>query len=509
MQALMLASAINGGILIQVRPIMLLLIQVFMGNGQGLSIHSIGSMPFPLPNYPHMSLTLQNLLLVPHITKNLMSVSKFAQDNKVFFEFHPKFCVVKSQASSEVLLRGLVGADGLYKFLIPASQISKSPPSLNSCIAESSNKCSSSSLCSSVANENDSYNCISLCTTDLFMNKDNSMCSNFPSLNATTYDSLSSQHVNNSLSIATNKYVLWHSRLGHPHHHALTEVFKLCHLPVPSKPPAELCSACCLGKSHRLPTSLSATVYSQPFELVVCDLWGPAPMQSLGGYSYFLTCVDAFSRFVWVFPLRLKSDTLPQFIQFKKMVELQFNYPIKSVQSDGGGEFRPFTKYLNDLGIVHRFTCPHTHHQNGIVERKHRYIVETGLALLAQSTLPLKFWDHSFVTAAYLINRLPSVSLNNQSLYFKLLNKQPDYSCLRVFGCSCFPFLRPYNSHKLDYRSQECIFLGYSTAHKGYKCLAPNGHIYISKDVLFQESKFPYSTLFLLLSQLNLLPPHF
>lgn len=56
-----------------------------------------------------MSLILQNLLLVPHITKNLMSVSKFTQDNNVFFEFHLKFCVVKSQASSEVLLCGLVG----------------------------------------------------------------------------------------------------------------------------------------------------------------------------------------------------------------------------------------------------------------------------------------------------------------------------------------------------------------------------------------------------------------
>lgn len=180
-----------------------------------------------------------------------------------------------------------------------------------------------------------------------------------------------------------------------------------------------------------------------------CDLWGPAPVQSSGGYTYFLTCVDAYSRFIWVFPLRLKSDTLTPFIQFKIMVELQFNCKIKGVQSDGGGEFRPFTKYLTELGIIHRFTCPHTHHQNGIVESKHRHIVETGLALLAQSKLPLKYWDHTFVTAAYLINRLPNLTLHNHSPYSKLLNKNPDYTCLRVFGCVCFPFLRPYNSHKL------------------------------------------------------------
>lgn len=117
--------------------------------------------------------------------------------------------------------------------------------------------------------------------------------------------------------------------------------------------------------------------------------------------------------------------------------------------------------------LFHRFMYPHTHHQNGIVERKHRHIVETSLALLAQSTLPLKFWDHAFVTTSYLINRLPSLTLHNHSPYYKLLNKTSDYTCLRVFGYACFPFLRPYNSHKLDYRSQECIFLGYSTTHKG------------------------------------------
>lgn len=60
----------------------------------------------------------------------------------------------------------------------------------------------------------------------------------------------------------------------------------------------------------------------------------------------------------------------------------------QSMQSDGGGEFRPFTQHLTNLGILHRFTCPHTSYQNGAVERKHRQIVEIGLTLLAHASLP-------------------------------------------------------------------------------------------------------------------------
>lgn len=280
--------------------------------------------------------------------------------------------------------------------------------------------CNLSTSCNSDPRSITLNDCTSPCTDVLSNNKIDSAldsaCSQFPEINVAALNALP--------SISNNKYALWHSRLGHPHHHALTEVLKLCHIPIPSKPSGDLCHACCLGKSHRLHAPLSNTVYNHPFEL--CDLWGPAPEKSSGGFTYFLTCVDAYSRFVWVFPLRLKSDTLPQFIQFKTMVEMQFNCKIKTVQSDGGGEFRPFTKYLQELGIIHRFTCPHTHHQNGLVERKHRHIVETSLALLAQSTLPLKFWDHAFVTAAYLINRLPSPTLGNLSPYFKLLHKHPD-----------------------------------------------------------------------------------
>ncbi|KAI5439724.1 hypothetical protein KIW84_025194 [Lathyrus oleraceus] len=55
---------------------------------------------------------------------------------------------------------------------------------------------------------------------------------------------------------------------------------------------------------------------------------------------------------------------------------------------------------------------------------------------------------------------------------------------------------RPYTNHKLDSKSQECIFLCYFISHKGYKCLAFSGRLYISKDVLFNESTFPYLELF-------------
>ena len=257
--------------------------QVFMGNGQGLSINSIGSMKFPSSHLSYTPLILHNLLLVPHITKNLISVSKFAQDNKVFFEFHPSFCLVKSQGSSEVLLHGIVGDDGLYKFQIPSSQVSKPLSSLHSSSALDFNNCNSRASCNTVSHSNDISHTITDCNPSFSMNKNDVSAVNLPIVYST------------AKSVPTlSKYALWHTRLGHPHHQVLAEVLKTCCISLSSKSAAEFCSACSLGKSHRLPTSLSTTVYNHPFELVVCDLWGPAPIKSSGAYTYFLTCVDAF-----------------------------------------------------------------------------------------------------------------------------------------------------------------------------------------------------------------------
>jgi len=74
-----------------------------------------------------------------------------------------------------------------------------------------------------------------------------------------------------------------------------------------------------------------------------------------------------------------------------------------------------------------------------------------------------------------------------------LFHKSPDYQFLKVFGCECWPYLRPYNSHKFAFCSKTCVFLGYSLSHHGYKCLDPLANrVYIAQHVVFNEQAFPF-----------------
>lgn len=107
--------------------------------------------------------------------------------------------------------------------------------------------------------------------------------------------------------------------------------------------------------------------------------------------------------------------------------------------------------------------------------------------------MPLKFWPYASQTATYLINILPTSILSNKSPFQCLYQRKPSYSHLKIFGCSSFPFLRPYNSNKLEYWSKECVFMGYSSSHKGYLCFdKETNRIYISRHVTFNENSFPF-----------------
>jgi len=119
--------------------------------------------------------------------------------------------------------------------------------------------------------------------------------------------------------------------------------------------------------------------------------------------------------------------------------------------------------------------------------------VKTGLTLLGQCKAPFRFWNYTFETSIYLINRMPTPGLAHRSPFDCLFQRSPDYHFLRTFECLCFPFLRPYNNHKLDFHSSPCVFFGYSSSHLGYRCFDIASHrIYISRHVRFHEHVFPF-----------------
>ncbi|KAG7565206.1 Integrase catalytic core [Arabidopsis suecica] len=286
----------------------------------------------------------------------------------------------------------------------------------------------------------------------------------------------------------------WHSRLGHPSPPILSSVISSFSLPVSSISSKHLvCTNCHINKSHKVSFSDTSIVSTKPLHYLFSDVW-TSPIMSIDNSKYYLIFVDHFTRYTWFYPLKQKSQVKEVFIAFKALVENHFNTRIDTLFSDNGGEFVALRSYLQSCGISHLTSPPHTPEHNGVAERKHRHIVETGLTLMSTASLPKEFWTYAFATAVYLINRLPTPVLHHHSPYHKLFGVAPNYEKLRIFGCRCFPWLRPYTTHKMDDRSKECVFLGYSLTQSAYLCLErESGRIYVSRHVQFDETTFPFA----------------
>ncbi|KAK1414482.1 hypothetical protein QVD17_30227 [Tagetes erecta] len=289
---------------------------------------------------------------------------------------------------------------------------------------------------------------------------------------------------------------VWHSRLGHASDSKLSHIHFLRDFSFNFK--ENVCDSCAKAKHTRSPFPKSFIKTNECFVLIHCDIWGKYRNPSTAHASFFITIVDDFSRALWVFLIRNKSEASECLINFHNMVKTQFSKHIKRIRSDNGGEYT--SNRMKDFyareGILLETTCPHTPQPNGVVERKHRHLLETARALMFKGGIPKRFWGECIETAVYIINRLPSKVIKNQTPYEVVFKKQPDYDHMRTLGCLAYYSSIETGGDKFEFRGRPGVFMGYPQGTKGFKIFdLEHGKMVVSRDVKFVEHNFPFAHL--------------
>ena len=161
-----------------------------------------------------------------------------------------------------------------------------------------------------------------------------------------------------------------------------------------------------MAKQHRLPFSSSSIKSVVPFQLLHVDVQGPYAQPTYDSCSFFLTIVDDFTRCTWIFLMKHKSDSVDHLTHFLEYVATQFGRTVKTIRSDNAKELcdGSILNLYKSKGIVHQRSCSDTPQQNGVVECKHKHLLEMARALYFQSNVPLCFWGDCVLCACYLIN---------------------------------------------------------------------------------------------------------
>ncbi|KAH9804147.1 hypothetical protein KPL71_002018 [Citrus sinensis] len=290
-------------------------------------------------------------------------------------------------------------------------------------------------------------------------------------------------------SVSGDKTKLWHMRLAHMSEKGLRELGKQGLIGSGQISSLEFCEKCVFGKATRQRFGTGKQETKNSMDYIHSDLWGPSQVPSHGRARYFMTLIDDYTRKVWVYILKHKSEALLKFKEWLTLIENQTDRKIKRLRTDNRLEYcsKDFDEFCREKGIARHKTVRHTPQQNGLAERMNRTLVEKVRCMLFSANLSKHFWAEAVTTAAYLINRSPSSALNFRTPQEVWSGKPHDLSNLRIFGSPAYAHI---NQGKLEPRAIKGIFIGYPEGVKGYRIWCIDGkpsRIIVSRDVVFDE----------------------
>ena len=288
--------------------------------------------------------------------------------------------------------------------------------------------------------------------------------------------------------------MLLHKRLGHFHHQGIWRMIQ--NGGVIRLPPIVInntdCKTFAIGKQTRSRIPREQTSESiEVLQLVHSDICESLCIKSLGGAKYFLTFSDNFSRMTFVYFLHKKSDAFEVFTQLHQEMERQTCKKLLILRTDNGSEFtlQEFKGYCAFHGIRRQLSQSYSPHENGVVGRKNRSLLDTTRCLLLEKNLLKNLWVEAIRAACRIFN-IQTSHRNPSKMPLELFsNKKPDISRLKVFGSTAFIITTKPGKGKLDAQSERCYYLNKDENTKGFQCYNPRTkHVFINKDARFMES---------------------
>ena len=133
-----------------------------------------------------------------------------------------------------------------------------------------------------------------------------------------------------------------------------------------------------IGKITKTPFTRHSERANDLLGLIYSDVCGPLSSIVRGGYQYFITFTDNFSRYGYVYLMKHKSESFENFKIFKNELQNQLGKNIKTLRSDRGGEYlsQEFTDHLRDYGIISQLTPPRIPQWNGVFEWRNQTLLD-------------------------------------------------------------------------------------------------------------------------------------
>jgi len=258
---------------------------------------------------------------------------------------------------------------------------------------------------------------------------------------------------------------MWHWRLSHLSHTNIERLSKIINS-IDLKDLSwwhDVCELCMKVKQTHCSYNASIEWVTWSLGLIHLNVVGPITPTVYDGSRWFVTLTDNFTRFTWMFFMKIKGETAKHIKNFVTLMKTDCSdYSLKCLHTDFECEYLVLKNWFTVNSIIWEPTTPYSPEENGVSERLNRTICEPAQAMLKDSGLNSHLWPKAIKTAVYIKNQ-SSTHVLNMMLYEAWTGNVSDLSSLCIFDTIAWAHIfkkQHQQGVKFENCSLKCHYLG-------------------------------------------------